>query len=98
MQGYRAPVISYQIMVSLICIYYQYVTDFIIVRLQPTYAEIEEICETRAVILSKPHWSWGAEMGANENGVCIGCSFQPRLEDDMFESDKGKLLSTDLVR
>ncbi|KAM4842811.1 secernin-2 [Thomomys bottae] len=41
-------------------------------RLQCTYIEVEQVCKTQAVILSRPSWLWGAEMGANEHGVCIG--------------------------
>ncbi|XP_062967551.1 secernin-2 isoform X4 [Cynocephalus volans] len=41
-------------------------------RLQCTYIEVEQVSETHAVILSRPSWLWGAEMGANERGVCIG--------------------------
>ncbi|XP_008569191.1 PREDICTED: secernin-2 isoform X2 [Galeopterus variegatus] len=41
-------------------------------RLQCTYIEVEQVSETHAVILSRPSWLWGAEMGANEHGVCIG--------------------------
>uniref|UniRef100_K7FB42 Secernin-2 n=1 Tax=Pelodiscus sinensis TaxID=13735 RepID=K7FB42_PELSI len=37
-----------------------------------TYIEIEQAARTHAVILSRPAWLWGAEMGANEHGVCIG--------------------------
>ncbi|WAQ94174.1 SCRN2-like protein [Mya arenaria] len=32
----------------------------------------DQIPDTRGVILSKPAWCWGAEMGANDRGVCIG--------------------------
>lgn len=28
--------------------------------------------QTNAVVLSKPAWMWGAEMGASDKGVCIG--------------------------
>jgi secernin len=40
--------------------------------LKCTYISIPQISETNAVILSKPYWIWGAEMGANEYGVVIG--------------------------
>ncbi|XP_070250212.1 secernin-2 isoform X3 [Myotis yumanensis] len=40
--------------------------------LQCTYIEVEQVAKTHAVILSRPSWLWGAEMGANEHGVCIG--------------------------
>nr|KAF6296862.1 secernin 2 [Myotis myotis] len=41
-------------------------------RLQCTYIEVEQVAKTHAVILSRPSWLWGAEMGANEHGFCIG--------------------------
>ncbi|HSV86563.1 MAG TPA: C69 family dipeptidase [Levilinea sp.] len=37
-----------------------------------TYIEIPQIAHTYSVLLSKPFWMWGAEMGANEHGVVIG--------------------------
>ena len=37
-----------------------------------TYTEISQAEETLAVVLSKPSWMWGAEMGANSAGVVIG--------------------------
>lgn len=37
-----------------------------------TYRTIPQISHTHAVILSKPRWMWGAEMGVNEYQVAIG--------------------------
>lgn len=37
-----------------------------------TYITIPQASETYGVLLSRPAWMWGAEMGVNEWGLCIG--------------------------
>ncbi len=37
-----------------------------------TYLTIPEVEKTNALIISRPSWMWGCEMGVNEFGVCIG--------------------------
>ncbi|KAM4626628.1 secernin-3 isoform 1-T2 [Discoglossus pictus] len=63
--------------------------------LECTYIKIEQVEKTYAVILSRPSWLWGAEMGANEFGVCIGNEAVWGKEEI---DDNEALLGMDLVR
>jgi secernin len=60
-----------------------------------TWIEIPQVAHTNAVVISRPWWMWGAEMGANEHGVVIG-------NEAVFtkEPTKGEpgLLGMDLLR
>lgn len=40
--------------------------------LKATYIEVPQVAETYEVVLSRPVWMWGCEMGFNEFGVVIG--------------------------
>ncbi|XP_045414894.1 secernin-3 isoform X3 [Lemur catta] len=64
-------------------------------HLKCTYIEIDQVPETYAVVLSRPAWLWGAEMGANEHGVCIGNEAVWGREEVCNEE---ALLGMDLVR
>ncbi|MBV99447.1 Secernin-3, partial [Eschrichtius robustus] len=64
-------------------------------HLKCTYIEIDQVPETYAIVLSRPAWLWGAEMGANEHGVCIGNEAVWGREE---VCDEEALLGMDLVR
>lgn len=60
-----------------------------------TYIELPQVRETYAVLLSKPFWMWGCEMGVNEHGVAIG-------NEAVFAKEpypkQGRLLGMDMIR
>jgi len=62
--------------------------------LKCTYLTIPQEPNRHGVLLSKPWWAWGCEMGANDRGVVIGC--EPLLSRD-WEDNPG-LIGMDLVR
>ncbi|XP_048095214.1 secernin-3 isoform X2 [Alosa alosa] len=64
-------------------------------KVECTYIEIEQALQTYAVVLSRPAWLWGAEMGANEHQVCIGNEAVWGRES---ADDDEALLGMDLVR
>lgn len=66
-----------------------------LLSLQCTYIEIEQVPKTHAVVLSRPSWLWGAEMGANEHGVCVANEAIVTREP---ASESEALLGMDLVR
>lgn len=41
-------------------------------RVRCTYLEIPQVEHTHAMILARPCWTWGAEMGTNEHGLTVG--------------------------
>jgi len=63
--------------------------------LRCTYITIPQARNTHAVLLCKPFWIWGAEMGLNERGVVIG-------NEALFTKKKPEkspgLIGMDLVR
>ncbi|XP_060079716.1 secernin-3-like [Ylistrum balloti] len=66
-------------------------------KVKCTFVEIEQVEQTYNVILSKPTWCWGAEMGANDKGVCVGCtSVWTKLCHQGEHADK--LIGVDFVR
>ncbi len=64
-------------------------------KVKCTYIEIPQVAETYAVLLSKPFWIWGAEMGTNEFGLTIG---NEAVFTRIPHEEKPGLIGMDLLR
>ena len=64
-------------------------------RIRLTHNDIDQVGQTYAVLISRPWWMWGAEMGTNEHGLTIGneAVFTRRAGDG-----GGDLTGMDLLR
>ena len=60
-----------------------------------TYITIPQVERTWTVLLSRPFWIWGAEMGANEHGVVIG---NEAIHAVIPPSEEPGLIGMDLLR
>jgi secernin len=65
-------------------------------KVQCTYIEIPQVPQSFEVILSKPAWMWGAEMGVNEFGLTIGN--EAVFTKVPFEKKNKGLTGMDMVR
>lgn len=63
--------------------------------LKLTYITIPDVARTYACLLSRPFWMWGAEMGANDQGVVIG---NEALHARTPAQRRRALIGMDLVR
>lgn len=64
-------------------------------RVRSTYITVPQVKRTHAIMICRPYWIWGAEMGVNEHGVAIG-------NQSLFARSPGPeepaLLGMDLLR
>ncbi len=64
-------------------------------KVKCTYIELPQVEETFEIVLSRPFWMWGAEMGANEHGVAI--ANEAVFTRDPYGKEPG-LIGMDMLR
>ncbi len=66
-----------------------------VTTLKTTYLEIPQVPDRHAILISRPSWIWGAEMGVNEHALAIGNEAVFSRRPDRHEP---RLRGMDLVR
>ncbi len=66
-------------------------------ELRCTWVGVAQVRATRAILISRPWWLWGAEMGANDAGVVIGNEAVFTTVHRRDPAERG-LLGMDLLR
>ena len=61
------------------------------------FIEVDQVKHSHGVVLSKAGWSWGAEMGANDQGVAGGCASVWTTFNHPGDHQE-RLIGVDLVR
>ncbi len=64
-------------------------------RLKCTYIDIPQVSDTQPVLLCRPFWMWGAEIGANAAGLVVG---NEAVWTRMPLNRQGGLTGMDMVR
>jgi secernin len=65
-------------------------------KVRCTYIEIPQVKHTCAVLISRPFWMFGAEMGVNEHGVAIGN--EAVFTKEKYHKSNDALLGMDILR
>jgi len=65
------------------------------IEFRATYLTIPQVSRRHGLVLSKPAWMWGAEMGVNDSGVVIG---NEAIFGKLVDKKGEALLGMDLVR
>ena len=63
--------------------------------LECTYVKVPQFTQTHAVLLSRPFWMWGGEIGVNQHGLAIG---NESLFSKIPANKSPALLGMDLLR